>query len=132
MSFLSTIGADFKKVFAFIGNPKVQSTITTVEVAGESVADALDPALAGLNPLISSWTQEVFKAEALAAAASQQTGSGALKTAAVVSVMGPQLLAFAEQNKLSAPTAADISVINNAVVTILNTLGSPAATTPTA
>ena len=107
MSFLSTLGADAKKLFSWIGSTKGQQTVTAVEGAGEAIADAVDPALAGLNPLITSWTQEIFKAESLAAAAGVQTGSGAQKTAAVLSAITPQVLSFAQANKLPTPTATD-------------------------
>lgn len=127
MSLLSTIGADFKKVFSWIGNPKTQSTITAIETTGEAVAAAIDPGLAGLFPLINTWTQEIFKMEALATAAGSQTGTGAQKSAAVLSSVTPAVLAYAQQAGLSAPTAAQIATVNTALVTVLNTLGAPAA-----
>jgi hypothetical protein len=132
MSFLSKFGADFKKVFAWVGSPKGQAIVTTVEGVGEVAADAIDPALAGLNPLITSWTQEIFKAEALSAAAGTQTRSGLQKSAAVLNTITPQVVAFAETNKLPVPVGADLTAANNALVAFLNALGGSAPAAPAA
>jgi hypothetical protein len=123
-SILSTIGADAKKVFTWIGTAKGQSVITTGEAVGEAVVDAVDPGLAALNPLIASWTQEIFKVEALSAAAGSQTGTGVQKAAAVTNVLTPAIVAFAEQNKLPALTAAQIDAANTALVSFLNALAA--------
>jgi hypothetical protein len=129
-TFLETLGADAKKVFSWVGTPKGEATITAVEGAGEAVVDAVDPALAAINPLITNWTQEIFKAEALATAAGAQTGTGTQKAADVAESITPQVVAFAQQYGLNAPTAADINTINTALVTVLNTL--TVAVTPAA
>lgn len=123
-SFFETLGGDAAKVFKWIGSTKAQQVITTTETLAESVADAVDPGLASLNPLITSWTQEIFKAEALATAAGTQTGSGVLKAAAVANAVVPQVTAFATQNKL---VGTDINAANTALVAFLKALGSPAA-----
>ncbi len=127
MSFLSAFGSDVKKIFHWLGTPTAQTVITTAEGVGEAVADAVDPALAGLNPLISSWTQEIFKAEAFATAAGAQNGTGVEKSAMVLSSMTPQVIAFAEANKLPIPVGADLTKANNALVEFLNALSGPAA-----
>ena len=121
-SFLETVGADAKKVFSWVGTPKAQATIAAVEGVGEAVVDVVDPALAAINPLITNWTQEIFKAESLATAAGAQTGTGAQKAADVAEAITPQVVAFAQQYGLNTPTAADINTINTALVTVLNTL----------
>jgi hypothetical protein len=41
--------------------------------------------------------------------------------------MTPQVISFAQANKLPALTATDLNTINTAIVTVLNTLGAPAA-----
>jgi hypothetical protein len=94
-SVLSTIGADAKKVFTWVGSAKGQSVITAGEAVVESVADGVDPGLAAINPLIANWTQEIFKVEALSAAAGSQSGTGVQKAAAVTSVLTPAIVAFA-------------------------------------
>jgi hypothetical protein len=127
VSLLSSLGADFKKVFTWLGTPKAQSVITTAEAVEESVANAVDPALAGIDPLISNWTQEIFKSEALAAAAGVQNGTGVQKSAMVLSAVVPQITSFVQANtKLSAPAATDVSAFNDALVKFLNAFGSTA------
>jgi hypothetical protein len=119
-TFLSTLGADAKKVFSWIGSSKGQSVITAGEAVAEAVADGVDPGLAALNPLIASWTQEVFKVESLSASAGAQSGTGVQKAAAVTSTLTPAVVAFAQQNGLAAPTAAEINAATTALVTFLN------------
>lgn len=123
MSWLQTLGKDVKSVFNWLGSPKVQGAITTGEVLGETVVDAFNPALAGLNPIINSWTQEIFKAQALGAAADATTGSGAAKAAMVLQSVTPQVVAFAEQNKLPVPTGTQLQAANDALVEFLDVLG---------
>ena len=119
-TFLQKLGGDIKKVFSWLGNPKVQAAITAGEALGEGVVDLVDPALAGLNPLINNWTQEIFKAEALAAAAGAQNGTGAQKAAMVLGSVTPQVIQFAEQNGLNVPTGSDMNLANTLLVQFLN------------
>jgi hypothetical protein len=74
--------------------------------------------------LIANWTQEIFKVEAISAAAGSQTGTGVQKAAAVTSALTPAIVAFAQQNKLPALTAAQIDAANTALVTFLNALSA--------
>ena len=127
-SILGTIGTDVKKVFAWVGTPQAQKIIVTAEVVGEAAANAIDPGLAVLDPLIQAWTQEVFKAQAMAVAAGASTGSGVQKAAIVASTMTPQVLAFAQTAGLPAPTAAEIGQANTYFVQFLNALGGTPAT----
>ena len=127
-TFLSKVGADFKKVFAFLGTPKVQSAIVAGEALGEGIAHAFNPGLAVFDPLISNWTQEIFKAEALAAAAGQQSGSGPQKAAMVLNTLTPQVVTFAEQNGLAIPTGNNLNLANSLLVQFLQVF-KPADTT---
>ncbi len=124
-SFLQSFGSKFVDVFKWLGTPKAQAGIVAAEVLGETVAHAFNPALAALDPLISTWTMEIFKAQALAAAAGAADGSGAQKAAMVLGSMTPQVIAFAEANKLPAPTGAKLQAANDALVAFLNALEGP-------
>ena len=127
-SILDTIGNDAKKVFSFLSSSKGQAIVTTVETA---VTD-IDPTLSGIFTIVNSWMSEIFKTQALASAAAATTGSSTQKAAIALSSITPQVLSFAQANGLNTPTAADLSTINNALVTVLNTLGAGtvAASTP--
>jgi hypothetical protein len=131
MSFLATIGKDFKAVFAWLGSSQGQAVVTAGENVAVTVATAAGvgaPVIAGIN-LINSWMSEAIKTEALAAAAGAQTGSGAQKSAAVLATMIPELTAYL-QNKgyTTANVTATATTINNAIVGLLNTLEAPDGT----
>jgi hypothetical protein len=119
MSFLSTIGKDIKSVFSWLGSPKGQAVIQT---AGAVVA-TIDPALTGIVSLTESWITKVISTEALAAAAGEQTGSGATKAAAVLNAMQPEISKY-----FPAATSAELQNANTALVAFLNALGTPAST----
>jgi len=125
MSFLSTIGKDFKAVFSWLGSAKGQAVVTSVEGLGETAAAALGAGAIvqeGIN-LVNSWLNKIIVTETIAASAAQQTGSGDQKAAAVLAAIGPELDQY-----FPSTTAAQATIINNALVLVLNTLG--AATTP--
>jgi hypothetical protein len=126
MSFLSAIGGDIKKVFQWIASPKGQTVIHSVETGIE----AAFPAATGAINLLNAWGVEIFKTEAIAAAAAATPGTDTnmQKAAAVLNVLTPQVLAYAQQYKLPAPTAATIATINTALVTALNALTGATAT----
>ena len=124
MSFLSTVGADIKKVFAWIGSPKGQTVVATAE----GVVAAIDPALDGVITLANTWIKEAVTVESLSAAAGAQTGSGPQKAAAVISSITPQVLSFCAANNLPIPGATQIAAANTALVAFLNALGAPAPT----
>ena len=127
MSWLSTLGKDVGKVFGWLGSPKAQAVITTVE----GVAVAVDPVLSGIVSITNTWLKEIFTAQALAEAAAASTGSGAQKSAMVLNTMTPQILAFAAAQKLPIPDAAGIQKANDALVAFLNALDVPAPATTT-
>lgn len=117
-SILGTIGADAKKVFAYIVSPQGQAVIST----GETALETLDPALTGLFAIANVALAEVLKVEALAAAAGSATGTGAQKLTAVVSATSSEIIAFAEKNGLPTPTGATIQNAINGLVAFANAL----------
>jgi hypothetical protein len=123
MSFLSDIGADIKKVFGWLGSAKGQTVIKT----GEAIVEAIYPAADGALTLANGWLTEIIKAESMAAAAGQQTGSGVQKAAIVINTMTPEVLAFAAANKLPIPDATQIQKASDSLVAFLNVLGAPPA-----
>lgn len=135
-SFLSAIGNDFKKVFSFLSSPAGQAVVSAGEAVAEGAATAVNPAagaaLTGALALANAGLTEVIKTEALAAAAEQQSGTGAQKAAAVTAAITPQVLAYAQQNGLAAPTSTQIQTIVNSLVGFLNALPAPATTTTSA
>jgi hypothetical protein len=124
LTFLQHFGADIKKVFNWVGSPSGQKVIVTAEGVGETIANIADPALAGLDPLITSWTQEIFKSEALATGALAQEGTDTMKAGAVLTAVTPQLTSFITTNKL---VGTDVNAANSALVAFFNALGAPAA-----
>jgi hypothetical protein len=129
MSFLSTVGKDIKGVFSWLGSSKGQAVVA----AGETVIETVLPQATAAINLANNWMAEIIKTESLAVAAGSQTGSGATKSAAVISTITPQVLSFAAANGYPVPNATQITTASNALVLFLNTLGaSPTpATTPT-
>jgi hypothetical protein len=129
MSFLSAVGKDFKAVFSWLGSAKGQAVITSAEGLAVGAATVLGegaPVQAAIN-LVNSWLEKIITTESIAAAAAQQTGSGTQKAAAVLASIGPELTQY-----FPATTAAQATIINNALVTVLNTLGSAATPPPPA
>lgn len=133
---LDTIGNDAKKVFGFLGSSAGQKDVAVVQGAVDTTVGVFDPALVapieGIQTLIGNWVSEIFKTQALAAAAGQTTGSSTTKAAAVLSTLEPQVAAFLQSQGLStAQVSTEAATINTALVTVLNALGSagPAATT---
>lgn len=119
-SVLESIGADVKKVFAFVASPQAQAVLA----AGEGVAETAFPQITGVINLANNYLTEALKTEALAAGAAQQNGTGAQKLAAVVTAVTPQALAYAQANGLPVPTSAQIQTQANAIVGFLNALAA--------
>jgi hypothetical protein len=116
---LSDIGTAFKKFFG---------VAVTVATDAEPLVDTLFP---GFATLYNGAVAEAAKAEALAAAAGAQSGTGAQKLALVVQSLTPSILAYAEVQGLPKPTADQITAYTNAVVATLNAF-SAKTTTPAA
>src|SRR5580693_1962177 len=118
MSILRSIGSETRKVFEWIGSPKGQAVIST----GEGLVEDVDPPLTGLLSLANLGLAEIVKVEALAAGASQQSGSGPIKLIAVAQALTPQILAYAQKNGLATPTSAQIQAAINGLVAFGNAL----------
>lgn len=134
MSFLSTVGKDIKGVFTWLGSAKGQAVVAGTEnlvEVGATIAGIGAPVQAGIN-LLNNWMAEIVKAQAIgeAAAATGTAEGNTTKAAAVLNAIGPQVTAFAQSQGLPATSAANLAVINTALVTALNALGS--TTTPAA
>ena len=127
MSWLGTLGNDVKKVFGWLGSPKGQAIVGVVE----GVVEAVDPAFDGVVSITNTWLQEIYKAQALATAAAAGATGGAQKAAMVLNTLTPQVIAFAEANKLPVPTGNDLLIANNALVAFLNALGAGTASSTT-
>ena len=127
MSWLGTLGNDVKKVFGWLGSPRGQAVLST----GEGFVEAVDPALDGVVNLTNTWLQEIFKAQALATAASANATGGVQKSAMVLNTVAPQVIAFATAQGLPIPTGVELQNANNALVAFLNALGAGSTTTAT-
>ena len=116
--------ASFKTILADVGNglKKFFGVATTV---AQDVEPLVDIAFPGFAALYNSAVAEAVKAEALAIAAGNQSGTGAQKLALVVAAITPSVTSYAAANGLSAPTAATITNYANAVVATLNALQAP-------
>lgn len=117
VSFLETVGRDFKKGLDFI--------LPWAAGAGEVAVSLLAPSL---GSLFNQTVNAVVTAEQAAAAVGKQTGSGAQKLASVVQLMGP-LIATALADAGKSNDTASVQAYINAVVTILNAAPAPAAST---
>ncbi len=134
---LDTIGNDAKKVFAFLGSSAGQTDIKVVEGAVDSGVAVFDPALAiplqSAQNLLNNWMGEIFKVQALAAAAGAASGSSVQKAAGALTSITPQLTAWLQANGYSTANVTDeANVINAALVTVLNKLGSAGPAVPPA
>jgi hypothetical protein len=117
----------FKSVLSDIGNG-----IKKVFVVGEGVAKAAEPfvdiAFPGVAPLFNAIVQQVGMAEASAAAAGAENGTGAQKLALVMQSIEGSIADYEKKNNLATPlTQEQIETAANAVVAFLNAL--PASTT---
>lgn len=126
MSFLSGLkvfGKDIEKGFAWFGSPGGQAIVA----AGEGVVEAIAPASVPIVGLFNEWAKKAYNVEALAVAASQGTGTGPDKAALVMQAVTPVVLQYAQQEGVSARTAAQIKAANDAVVAFIKALTEPAA-----
>jgi hypothetical protein len=114
VSFLETVGRDFKKGLNFV--------LPYAATAGETAVAIFAPQL---GPLFNQTVSAVVTAEQNAAALGKQSGTGAQKLASVVQLMGPLI----QQGLSDAGQAADDAAVQNyinAIVTILNAAPAPA------
>ena len=126
-SVLDKIGTDIKDVFTFLSSTKGAALVDD----GEELLEAIVPGAEGAITLFQNWFTEIIKTQAIATAAGAQAGSNTEKAALVLQAIGPQAIAFAQANGVSAPTAAELNTINTLLVQAFNTLGTKAAATTT-
>ena len=114
-SILSDIGTGIKKVF------------TAGDAAAKDAEPFVDLAFPGVAPLFNAIVQQVGLAEASAAAAGAESGTGAQKLAVVLQSIEGTITNYETTNNLAAPlTQEQIEAATNAVVAFLNAL--PAST----
>lgn len=125
VTWLEAVPADLKKFFT---NPVVDSVITS----GLGVASLVDPALA---PLFGGIIAAVTKAEALAAAANVQNGSGAQKLSLALADAQAAFTAYETATGVTIESAQQTAIINSIVALLNNipaaTVASPVATVTT-
>lgn len=125
-SFLSEIGTKAKAVFVWLGSTQGQATIATVEGATDAVVTAVDPvagvALAGIEALVNNALKQVVSAETLAVAAAAQSGTGAQKSAAVVTAVAPQVSTILQSLGVKQPAASQVQTISQVVATSLSSI----------
>jgi hypothetical protein len=125
-SFLSAVGNDAKAVFTWLGSSKGQTTITAVEAAAAGVTTEINPvagaALVGIENLINLALKQVVSAETVAAAAAQQSGTGAQKSAAVIEAVSPQVSSVLTSLGVKQPAATEVQSISQTVATALATI----------
>lgn len=133
-SALSWIGHEAGAVFSFLASDKGQKTIATVEGAATAVVTAINPAagalLAGVESVVNVALKQVVTAETLAVAASQQSGTGAQKSAAVVTSLSSEVSAVLQSLGVAQPDSAKVQSIAQIIATslanIVNAFPAPA------
>jgi hypothetical protein len=121
-TFLQKIGKWFATKFA-----PVAKDVLEVAQAAEPVVDALLP---GWGALYQSTVQMVVNAEATAAAAGAQNGTGVQKLASVTAALQPIATAYLKSIGVSEPTTAQIQTYINSVVASLNSFEALSDPTP--
>jgi hypothetical protein len=124
--------ASFKTILSDIGHALAKvfgAGVTAVATVAQEAEPLVDLAFPGIAALYNSTVAEVLKAEALASAAGQQTGSGPQKLAIAVAAITPTFNAYAAANGLGVPAVSTIENYVNATVASLNAI--PAATLST-
>jgi len=116
VTWLDKVPEELKKFFT---NPVVDNVISD----GLGIAAIIDPALA---PLFNGLAASATKAEALAAAANVQNGSGAQKFAVALADAQATFQAYEAATGKTIETAQQTAIIN-AVVTMLNNIPAASA-----
>lgn len=139
-TFLSAVGKGFKTVFGWLGSAEGQKTVAGVEAAAAEIATAVNPgigaAVVGIESLVNAGMRQAISIESLAAAASEQSGTGAKKAAAVTSAIAANAGAFLQSIGVKDATADEVqnlaTVIATASADILNAIPARAlgATAP--
>lgn len=109
-TFLKKAGVDLEKVLG---------VATEAAQVAEPVVDILFPAV---GTLYNSAVNEAVKLLAAGQAAAAQGGSSTVQLTNVAAAIAPQLIAYAEQEGLPAPTADHINAFTQAVLASLQVL----------
>ncbi len=117
----------FKSILSDIGNG-----IKKVFVVGDAVAKDAEPfvdlAFPGVAPLFNAIVQQVGLAEASAAAAGAENGTGTQKLALVLQSIEGSIANYEKTNSLGTPLSQQqVESVANAVVAFLNALPANAA-----
>jgi hypothetical protein len=124
----------FKSILSDIGNG-IKKVFTVGDAVAKDAEPFVDLAFPGVAPLFNAIVQQVGLAEASAAAAGEQTGTGAQKLAVVMQSIEGSIANFEKTNNVTTPmTQEQIEAAANAVVAFLNALpaGTPVAAAPAA
>lgn len=140
-TFLSKLGQDLKigikDVFGWLGSSQGKTAIAGAEAAAVAIAAPLGagPLVAGIEGLINAGINSATTIEGLAAAAGAQAGTGALKAAAVTTILGSNVGSFLKSIGISDATDEEVQslagVISAASADILNAIPERAASVPT-
>ena len=128
-SFLQAVATDGKKVFSFFSSASGQKTVQAVEgVADAAVgiaAPALEPEVLKVQALVNTWIGNAVVAESVASQAASGAVTNNQKAAAVISSIQPTLTLLEQQVNAAPTTDAQLTAMNNAIVTFLQNLPVP-------
>jgi hypothetical protein len=135
-NFMHSVGHKFQQVFAYLGSPKGQASITAIEGATTGIVTAINPGagavLVGVEALFNAGLRSAVTIESIAAAAGAQDGTGAQKAAAFTASLASQIGAFLQSIGVANPKAEQIQSISTAlsggVVAVLNSIPAPIET----
>ena len=118
----------FKSILSDIGHG-IKNVFTIGDTVAKDAEPFVDIAFPGVAPLFNAVVQQVGLAEASAAAAGAESGTGPEKLALVVQSIEGSVKDYEKTNGLTTPlTQQQIEAVANAVVALLNAL--PANSNP--
>jgi hypothetical protein len=129
VSWLKKLGNDFVKGFNWAFSAKGQTVIT----AGESIAIAVDPAIAPVVGVVNTWASSIYATEKKAATAASlgATATNAQKAVAATEAALPDVESDLAKAGLTFASSASAKVVNDSIVAIMNELVPAPATTTT-
>ena len=112
----------FKSILSDIGHG-IKNVFTVGDTVAKDAEPFVDIAFPGVAPLFNAVVQQVGLAEASAAAAGAENGTGPEKLALVVQSIEGSITDYENTNNLTTPlTQQQIEAVANAVVALLNAL----------
>ena len=112
----------FKSILSDIGHG-IKNVFTVGDTVAKDAEPFVDIAFPGVAPLFNAVVQQVGLAEASAAAAGAESGTGPEKLALVVQSIEGSITDYENTNNLTTPlTQQQIEAVANAVVALLNAL----------